>query len=251
MLRDAEKVAIASGLHLVGGHQVWSCDNDWPHITPFAYDLAKHDAEEELQTLGKVDGYRVAQDWTIDHDIDLWDEADALDADVVRYIEALIREVRACEEVFEIAPTVTHAQRITIVRHVDSFSTADLPALTCEATAALAVMDAPGMMLVDPWPMASERGSAAGKLKGRAQFPELLKLGFQRMVGSRFMWCWSRELSEGLMASYSYATLLAAKRKGELDKVLNASLGEELHGPLPPGLAAIVDLPAPNDIVDE
>jgi hypothetical protein len=60
--------------------------------------------------MGTADGYRIAP--RLDdrqRTRKLWDEADALDSDVVRYVEAIIRELRACEQVFDVAPSLTTA----------------------------------------------------------------------------------------------------------------------------------------------
>lgn len=216
MLRNIEKVSKKARLHLTS-NIVWSCDQDWPHIANFKYDVsAPQKAGEERRSVGQIDGYRITQDWTVQHALNLWDEADALDGDVLRYVEALIVELRACELVFGFAPDLTTAQRITIVRHFQA-NEKPTPAKQMQAViSSVAMMDAPVLMLVDPWPMAGERRTPAGKLAGRKNFPELLKVGFVRMVGSRFLWAWNHELSESLMAEYSYEKLLEAKKDGRL-----------------------------------
>ena len=106
-------------------------------------------------------------------------------------------------------------------------------------------------MLVDPWPVSEERKAPSGKLKGRGNFPLLLKLGFYRMVASRFLWAWNHEMSDCLMHSYSYRKLLAAKQKGELDKLLRVPVSDEVYGPMPSALAQIMDVPEPDDISRE
>ncbi|MFZ5896864.1 MAG: hypothetical protein ACOY0T_37755 [Myxococcota bacterium] len=202
MLRDIEKFATDSRLQLSNHGTIWDCASDWPHIATFQYDLAVcEDDSDEFTSVGAVDGYRITQDWTVEHEVDLWDEADALDGDVVRYVEALIRELRACEAVFKHAPDLSTAQRITIVRHVEAKTKAELASLTQGAVACMAMMDAPALMLVDPWPMSAERRSPEGKLSGRQNIQKLLKLGLKRMVGSRFLWGWNAELAESLMSS--------------------------------------------------
>lgn len=119
MLGDVEEFAAEAQLHLRSRGSDWAYCEDWPHITTFHYDLATYKGDEEkLVKLGWADGYRIMQDWSVDSDLRIWDEADALDGDVVRYVEALIHEVRACEAIFDLAPDVTTAQRITILRHV-------------------------------------------------------------------------------------------------------------------------------------
>src|SRR5690242_18729014 len=115
MLRYIETVALESGLQFLSRDGVWRCDEDWPHIAAFHYELATQEGDDDkLKTVGKADGYRISQDWTIENDLQIWDEADALDGDAVRYVEALIREVRSCEQVFDFAPSLTTTQRITI-----------------------------------------------------------------------------------------------------------------------------------------
>lgn len=252
MLQDIETVALESGLQLLSGDEVWRFDEDWPHIRRFHYRLAISEGDdEELKTVGEADGYRVVQDWAVENDLQIWDEADALDGDVVRYVEALIRELRACEEAFDFAPSLDSAQRVTILRHVEAVKGVDSARLMQSAAASLAMMDAPVLMLVDPWPMADQRRAARGKLRGRSHIPALLKIGFVRMVGSRFLWAWNRELSEGLMAAYSYEKLLSAKRKGALDKVLNTALSEAVYGDLPKDVARMIDVPDPDDLMNE
>jgi len=251
VLQGAEQVAIDSQLYLISERTEWFCCEEWPHISRFKYELAKRDEDETLTPLGHVDGYRITHDWTVEDDVQLWDEADALDGDIVRYVEALIREVRVCDQVFGLGPTLTHGQRVTVVRHVEAAAGVHLPRLTQEAVGALAVMDAPVFMLVDPWPMSSERRSPSGKLKGRGNFPLLLKLGFHRMVGSRFLWAWNSELADGLMHSYSYRKLRAALQRGDLIQILGSPVAHEVYGPMPAELAEAVDVPVPTDLTRE
>lgn len=252
MLRDVEKTASDSRLQLSSRQTVWDSDGDSPHIAKFKYDLlVNEEGSDDPEKVGTVDGYRITQDWSVEDELDLWHEADALDGDVVRYVEALIRELRACEAVFGNAPELTTAQRITIVRHVEAKAKTELASLTQFAVACVATMDAPVLMLVDPWPMSSERRSAEGKLNGRQNIPRLLKLGFKRMVGSRFLWAWNAELSDSLMYKYSYQDLLEAKRKGSLDDILKSSIADEIYGRLPPGLAHAVDVPEPDELERE
>ncbi len=71
------------------------------------------------------------------------------------------------------------------------------------------------------------------------------------MVGSRFLWAWNLELSEGLMAQYSYEKLVSAKRKGALDEILNSPLSKAVHGDLPKELAKMLGVPDPDDLMDE
>ncbi|AUX36460.1 MULTISPECIES: hypothetical protein [Sorangium] len=252
MLRAAETVVLESGLQFLSQGEAWRYDEDWPHIATFHYKLATDEEDgDRLKTLGEADGYRISQDWAVESDLQIWNEADALDGDVVRYVEALIREVRSCEQVFDSAPSLTTAQRITILRHVEAVRGVESTHLMQAAAASLAMMDAPVLMLVDPWPMADERRGAKGKLSGRSHIAALLEIGFVRMVGSRFLWAWNRELSEGLMADYSYDKLLAAKRKGALDEILNSPLSEAVYGSLPKDVASRIDVPDPDDLMSE
>lgn len=252
MLRDVETVAESSGLILRIRDHEWTVDEDSPHIAPFRYELARYKPNTESgEAMGTADGYRIAQDWTVESDLELWDEADALDSDAVRYVEALIRELRACERVFDVAPSLTTAQRITIVRHVEPADVVDSGELIQGAVACIAMMDAPVLMLVDPWPMAADRRTPKGRLKGRGHIPKLLELGFVRMVGSRFLWAWNRELSDSLMAEYSYDALLGAQREGELDKILKTPLSQAAYGPLPDDVAKTVDVPTPDDFTED
>ena len=250
MLRDVEKVALDAHIHF-SGDGGWEVDNDSPHITYFSYRIETFDDNDKRKKVGHVNGYRITQDWSVESDLQIWDEADAMDTDAVTYVEALIREVRACKAVFDSAPTVAMAQRVTIVRHVEAAKGVDLVTLTQAATACLAMMDAPVLMLVDPWPMPEKRRRATGKLEGRSNFPKLLKLGFKRMVGSRFVWAWNCELAEFLMADYSYQTLLSAKRKGALKNILESRISEAVYGKVAPELADHMGLPDPDELMNE
>lgn len=251
MLRDVEEAATEGGLRLTGRGIVWDAMDDARHITQFGFDIALPADDETEEDLGTIDGYRIGHDWTIATDAALWVEADALDGDVARYIDSLVRELRACRELFEFAPGLVDAQHITIVRHVGTDQSLAHPNVLRAAVASIAAMDAPTIMLVDPWPYSDERKLAAGKLAGRAGFIALQSLGFQRMVGSRFAWAWNRELQESTMAEYSYEALLAAARGGKLDGVLRKSVAEDIHGPLPHDLVDMIDLPDPDDLMTE
>lgn len=251
MFREVEKVATSSGLHFVNRGDEWTPDSDC-HIAAYEYALsARNGNGDDLDVVGRVDGYRISQDWTVESDLQLWEEADALDGDIVRYVEALIRELRACEKVWGLAPDLAHAQRITMVRHVEPTRGVDSVELTRGAVASIAMMDAPVLMLVDPWPMAKERALAKGKLKGRSHIPALLNMGFVRMIGSRFLWAWNYELSEGLMANYSYESLRSAEQSGGLADILATPLADSVYGKLPRHLAEIIDVPDPDDLETE
>lgn len=252
MLRNIEETAQASRLRFSTTGEVWAADEEWPHIAQFRYEVATFDDDlEDLMVVGAADGYRIAQDWTVTDDQQLWDEADALDSDVVRYVEALIRELRACDVVFESAPTLTTAQRVTIVRHIEATDAMALPEFPKAVAASLALMDAPVLMLIDPWPASDERATAKGKLEGRGNASGLLDLGFKRMVGSRFLWAWNAELGDTLMAPYFYEQLLAAKQSGALDPILKARLSDASYGELPEDVARAVDVPDPDELMEE
>src|SRR5690606_10110212 len=183
--------------------------------------------------------------------LELWHEADALDGDVLRYVDALIRELRACEHLFALAPALNTAQRTTILRHVEAQDGVDSSWLVQATAASLAVMDAPVLMLVDPRKMPNERRSPAARLQGRSHTATLLDIGFVRMVGSRLVWGWNRELGDGLMQGYSYEKLLEARRSGMLDTQLKARLMEEVYGDVPEYVARMVDLPEPDETDEE
>lgn len=260
MLHGYEEIARDSGVHLLGKATEWVYDEDSPHITPFEYEVRMDLGETvELETdevrdpiaVGSVDGYTIAQDSCIESDLALWEEADAMDGDVVSYVEALIREMRACELVFEYSPDILMVQRITMVRHVEVKEGISSAMLMQQVVSALATMHAPVLMLVDPWPLSEERRLAKGKLEGRGHVPRLLEIGFVRMVGSRFLWAWNRQLSAVAMADYSYERLLSAKRQGALDEVLKTSLFESVYGDLSDELARRMGIPSWNDLLDE
>src|SRR5512142_383816 len=135
MLRDIQKAASVCGLTL-SRNDAWRYDDDYPHISKFSYAIGENDEEsEDLRTMGSINGYRIVQDWTVEADAQLWDEADALARDAVCYVEALIREVRACNLAFDGSWDLTMAQRITIVRHVEAQEGIDLATLTRSAVA--------------------------------------------------------------------------------------------------------------------
>jgi len=251
MLCNVEQIAANAGLHLLSRAGDWAYSKDSPHITRFHYQLASVDDNEQLVTLGTADGYRITHDWSVDSVLQIWNEADALDGDVVRYVEALVCECRTCEVAFDFSADVASAQRITILRHVEAAEGVDSAELTQHVAACVAMMDAPVLMLVDPWPMSHERRSAKGKLEGRGRIPKLLDLGFVRMVGSRFLWAWNRELSESLMEGYSYEKLLQAKQAGKLVEVLRRPIYEEVYGKGLVGIADMMDLPDPDDLTSE
>lgn len=254
MLSNIEPVAVAAGLHLANVSDPWTAGGDSPHIAAFRYELRQYDDEndsDELRKVGMVDGYRITQDWTVKDELQIWDEADALAGDAVRYVEALIREVRVCEECFPASAYLSGAQRVTIVRHVEAVRGVDLATLTRDAVASIAMMDAPVIMLVDPWPMSTERQTATGKLRGRSHSALLLELGFLRMVASRFLWAWNRELADALMADYSYDTLIAAKRSGKIGEILRTALCDSVYGKMPKEIWHAADLPEPDELMDE
>lgn len=256
MLRDIEQIVLEAGLEFTGKVS-WSAVEGYPHIDSFSYKVERpvaedEDGEYELKTMGTVDGYRITQDWTVQHDLTIWEEADALDGDVVSYVEGLIREVRVCEKVFEIAIDITSAQHILIVRHFEFESGEESSNAVRDIVASLIMMNAPVLVLVDPWPIYEERVAPKGKLHGRGRVRELLKLGLKRMVGSRFLWGWNREQSEGSMSEYSYEQLLKAKECGDLDGVLKSPIHQEVYGPgMTKELAEQMGLPDGDDLMVE
>ncbi len=244
MLRDIEKRAAGARLRLKDMSSSWFYDPDAPHLSSFCYRILDEDSKCNL---GTIDGYRITHDWTVQSDLRLWEEADSLDVDVAQYVDALIRELRACEAVFQVAPTLTLSQRTTIVRHIELVEGRGTPSLSSQVVASIAMMDAPVLMLVDPWPMPEQRAQAEGRLGGRGVVATLLQLGFSRMISSRFVWAWNREMSECMLAEHSFEELLDAKRSGALDEVLRARIAEELHGPY----SEILGFPEPEDYSDE
>lgn len=254
--RPHEKVAAEKPLIFSAEGEQWYFAEDHPHLSLFQYIIATPgepdcDDPEEV-ALGTVSGYRIAQDWTAG-DLDLWEEADACDGDVTVYVESLIREVRCCEKALSTGmSSLDSAQRITIVRHVEPLPGVDGDCLLQWVAASLALMDAPTIMLVDPWPYAEERDTPQGKLAGRGRLAKLLEIGFVRMVGSRFVWAWNRELSELLMEVYDYDALVKAKKAGRLDDVLNTSVAAEVFGgPLSDEAMSQVGLPTRRDLETE
>jgi hypothetical protein len=250
---DVEEFAINSGLMLVGEEE-WFSWSEWPHVNSFKYDVMGHgEGDDEYVKLGSVQGYRVRQDWTVDSSHKLWDEADALDADVVAYVDALIRELRACAQVFICSPSSpTMAQHITILGHLAlDAQVEDSVRLWRDVSACVAMMDVPTIMLVDPHAMPQERKKSVNKLKTRNQIVGLKELGFVRMVGSRFLWGWNREMSDSAMSDYSYAQLLAAKQTGALDAVLKAHISEEVYGEVPDHVKKMMGLPDPDDSMED
>jgi hypothetical protein len=250
---DAERVARNADLQLRTTDPKWSVSEDSPHIWTFSYEIVQsRDSGEGFQVLGSVDGYRIVHDWTVENDLDLWEEADALHADSVQYVDSLIRELRACEAAFDVGPSLTNLQRVLIVRHVEPAAGVDSAFLIHGTVASLAMMDAPVVMLVDPWPMPNERTTPAGKLRGRHHIARLLELGFVRMVGSRFVWAWNAEIDESWMSEYSYERLLEAKRAGALDASLKSRLAEEVYGlPFSDEALERVGMPNPDEAVEE
>src|SRR5436190_18381364 len=112
---DAERAARNAELHLTATDPQWSVSEESPHIWTFSYEsAARRDSGETLHTLGAVDGYRIVHDWTVENDLELWEEADALHADSVQYVDSLIRELRACEAAFDVGPSLTNVQRVLI-----------------------------------------------------------------------------------------------------------------------------------------
>jgi hypothetical protein len=250
---DTERVARNADLLLTATNPKWSVREESPHIWKFSYEIATpRDSGESFQILGSVDGYRIVHDWTVESDLDLWDEANALDPDIVEYVDSLIRELRACEAAFNVSPSLTNAQRVLIVRHVEAAAGVDSPSLIHGTVASLAMMDAPVIVLADPWPMPNEQATPAGVSLGRKHIASLRELGFVTMVGSRFVWAWNAEMDESWMSEYSYEKLLAAKQAGELDAALKSRLADEVRGlPLPDDALFPAGTPKPGTATED
>jgi hypothetical protein len=249
MYRDHVDVAIEAGLHFES-ELPWCAPGEHPHVAPFRYRAFALTEDDSEHTLARVSGFRLSHDWTVADDLVLWDEADALDSSAVRYVEALIRELRAVATIGDADPPgLEHVQRITIVGHIEP---AGDPGAECSpdtwraCVASLLTMDAPRLVLVDPRVM-PERRDAGGKLLSRGRVRELLTLGLQRMVASPFLWAWDVELALSSMASYDYHRLVETRREGRLDDILRSSLWRELHGSARPELATLLDYPVPED----
>lgn len=235
MFRDIEGVVSKSELIIENDGESWSYDEDHPHVDQFDYTVSRreysdNDEEERVVKLGRVDGYRIAHDRVFAHDLDLWDEADACDGDIENYVSGLIKELRACERVFGIELNLVDAQRITFIRHIEPEPGVDAPSLFRDVTAMIAMKDAPDVMLVDPRKMPEEHKLASGKLAGRVQIPQVLDLGFARMVGSPFLWAWNKEWGERYMMRYLYEKLLQRKEEGKLGDILYNSIRDEYYG---------------------
>jgi len=247
---DVEKIATECGFKLAGEEE-WDPDADAPHIMPFIYDVSGTSDDEEFE-VGTVHGYRIRHNWTVTNSLKLWDEADSMDADVVTYVDALIRETRACEKVFDSYLRLTSAQHVTILCHLDlKPEVTDHVRAWRDVAACIAMMDVPTIMLVDPHALPDDRKKSVNKLKARNQIKALKELGFVRMVGSRFLWGWNHEVSESSMDGYSYSQLLEAKKEGKLSDVLKAHLSEEVHGKLPDHVKKTMGYPDPDDSMED
>ena len=248
MLHNIEETACEGELHLCSSSSEWEYCEDSPHILPFHYQLILLDPEtDETTEMGHADGYRIRHNWTAKTELSVWDEGDALDADIVRYIEALIKEFRACDEVFDTGFSIIDVPHITILRHVEANEGVDSATLIKNTAASIAMMDAPTFMLVDPALMPKERKQPAGRLQGRAHIPGLIELGFVRMVSAPYVWGWDQRMVETIMQTYSYDTLSDAKQAGILDDILNRRIAQEMYQGLPDEVADQMDFPGPND----
>jgi hypothetical protein len=244
------------------GAYEWFYNEEHPHIEDFQYDIRArnprggyiNDLDVDAVSIGKVDGYRISQDWTNQSDLYIWDEADALSQDAVTYVEAMIRELRAYEKFCGLGPDLTHGQHITIVRDISVKDPKQTARVVRETVAALVVKDTPAFILVDPWPSWETRKTEAGAASGASNIRALLKLGFSKMVGSRYLWGWDVHLAESLMADYSYTKMLRAKRSGKLKEVLDSSLADEVYGrgqTIPDNIKKQMGLPLPEDFCEE
>ena len=80
------------------GTEVWFYDEDSPHTSDFKYVVETVSGEEKRQKLVEVNGYRIIQEPGSGDDESAWEEADAMDADAVTYVDSLIREFLACNK---------------------------------------------------------------------------------------------------------------------------------------------------------
>lgn len=247
---NVEKIAYESGLRMIGTDE-WDSGGDSLWITPFCYEISYGD-DRELE-FGIAHGYRVRQDWTVKKPQQVWDEADALDGDAAVYVDALIREQRACARVFNCSASLVTAQSVTLLRHLELKPgvPTDPSRAWRDVAACLAVIDAPTFMVVDPHAVADERHKSVNKLSARAHIVALKQLGFVRMVGSRFLWGWNRDMSESFMSSYCYSTLMEAKKAGELSDILHARISDEVYGETSPYVRKALDLPDPDESMED
>lgn len=227
---------------------VWSACGDHPYISTFAYEiLAPDDEFEPEERVGTVDGFRISQNWVTEDELLIWDQADAISGDAVRYVDAVIRELRAFDALDGLGPALTSLQRVTIVRHVHGVDQGAPHRVWTACVASLLLMDAPRMIVVDPRGMPDER-DASGALAARGRTHDLLRLGLSRMVGAPLLWGWDRELSESLMESYSYDAMREARLSGQLDGIIDAQLWKEVYEHLGDDHATSFDLPSPDDL---
>jgi hypothetical protein len=233
---------------------VYAVVEEHPHVHSFEYEVHRRvDEEEDLDAetikVGTVSGYVLSHDWTT-AEIDLWEECDAFTGDASAYADSIIRELRACNIVFDMSGVdLASMQRVLMIGHVQSEPGVDSARLVHDVVATLVAKETPKLTLVDPWPLA--RADATDRLEGRKRVATLLKLGFVRMVGSRFVWGWDRENADNLMHEYSYDDLRAAKQAGKLDEVLKHSAAEDVYGA---GVSKVLDqahLPNPDRLMEE
>jgi hypothetical protein len=233
-----EEVALKSGVYLATWSDpdqgqlgaCWGVDDSSPHITRFAYDafldVKDYDAlppdddyVPTLKKLGRVDGYIISHGVMSD-DLNLWEEADAMDADIEAYVAYLQVELQACNVVAKgMIPELGDFPRIVIVRHFEPVEGVDSLDVIAKVVAAVAMKEGPMLLMVDPREMPTDQNVSAGKLKGRTHAAVLMQqLGLVRMICSRSLWGW--HCREDLGDWHSYHELVVAKNEGMLESVL-------------------------------
>lgn len=228
-----ERVALESRLLLRALTNEWCVDEEAPHITSFKYDVFLESEEEGDQDeggrkptrVGTIDGYILSNDGS--QGIDLWDEADALDADIEAYVTCLDIELKAIDVLSGLAPELPMFPRVLIVRHFAAADGVDSIEMIVKAVAAVAMKEGPSLLVVDPRELPEIRKSASGKLKGRTHTAALMQqLGLVRMVSCRCVWGW-HPVHDLMSNEHSYAALVAAKAEGKLDDILNGLRPDE------------------------
>src|SRR5688572_26618673 len=195
----------------------WRTGSDWPHIRQFDYEVYvkvdDDDIEDEdgmvfpedsdipVRKIGTLSGYVISHDGSL-RNLNIWDEADALDGEVESYVAQIKEELKACNEVFD-APEIEDFRCVVIVRDFSVVDGIDSVSWIAKAVATLASKEKPNLLLVDPRVMPDIPGSAsateiiqaswsaAANLKATAHAHALAALGLTQMVTSGHMWGWS------------------------------------------------------------
>ena len=256
-LEQLESIARESRFRFKGVDE-WSYDEEHPHISRFKYTFETNSGEGESKVLGEVNGYRITHELSSEGDESLWEEADAVDADAVTYVDSLIREFLACNKACDHQTEyfLSDFTRTLIIRDVTLNNKRavepDDTELFVRVVASLVVKEGPNVVLVDPYPYAKERKTSAGKMKGRRNSGALLELGLNRMVTSRFVWGLDYESESLVMDGYDYEQLSEAKRSGSLGEVLSTRLADDVFGvPLTDEMLQRLGIPIPEEDFDE